>query len=189
MLTLKLTRRSQLKQALLVVDIQHGLFVDAPRPCQIDSVIQNINGLAQRARAAGHPVFFVQHEAAGTELAHGSAAWQLDARLHAEPEDIAIRKTTSAPYASSDLHQLLQAQDVKGVVVAGYATEFCIDSTVRWSASLGYAVTLASDAHTTHDKPHLSGQQIVAHHNATLPAIQSLGAPIKAARAEVLWRE
>ncbi len=177
-----------MKQALLVVDVQGGLFVQEPKPHKIDSVIENINTLARRARDAGAPVFFVQHEAAGTELAYGSAAWQLDNRLHVEPGDIPVRKTTSAPFASSELHKMLQERGVGGVVVVGYATEFCVDSTVRWSASLGYEVTLVSDTHTTHDKAHLPAEQIITHHNATLPSIVSLGAPIKVAVAAQLWR-
>jgi len=92
-----------------------------------------------------------------------------------------------APYASSKLHAMLAERDVGAVAVAGYASEFCVDSTVRWSASLGYLVTLVSDAHTTHDKSHLDAARIIAHHNATLPAIHSLGAPIVAAPAATLW--
>jgi nicotinamidase-related amidase len=130
----------------------------------------------------------VQHEAPGTELAFDSPAWQLDKRLVTAPSDVRIRKTTSAPFASSELLSQLRSHGINGVVVTGYATEFCVDSTVRWSASLGLAVTLVSDAHTTHDKAHLSAAHIVAHHNATLPSIQSLGAPISLADASELWR-
>ncbi len=144
--------------------------------------------MAKRARDAVDPVVFIQHEAPGTPLAYGAPAWLLDARLEVDSRDIFIRKTTSAPYASSDLQQQLRDHDVSAVVVAGYATEFCIDSTVRWSASLGFAVILVSDAHTTHDKAHLPATQIIAHHNATLPAIQSLGAPVRAVRAATLWQ-
>ena len=176
-----------MKQALLVVDVQQGLFVDEPRPDGLDAVIRHINQLARRARAAGAPVFFIQHEAPGSELAHGSPGWQLDERLEVDSGDARIRKTTSAPYASSDLQQQLRDRGVSAVVVAGYATEFCVDSTVRWSASLGFPVTLVSDAHTTHDKAHLPARQIIAHHNATLPSIQSLGAPITALPARSLW--
>jgi nicotinamidase-related amidase len=175
------------KHALLVIDIQGGLFVNEPVPHRIEEVISNINQLAARARAAGDPVFLVQHEAAGTLLAFDSPAWQLDPRLHTVASDIRVRKITSAPFASSDLRSQLYAHGVSGVVVTGYATEFCVDSTVRWSASLGLEVTLVSDAHTTHDKAHLSAAQIVAHHNATLPSIHSLGAPIKLTKASELW--
>lgn len=176
-----------MKNALLIIDLQSGLFANDPVPHRIAEVIANINQLAGRARAAGAPVFLVQHEAAGTALAFDSPAWQLDKRLSTQPSDVRIRKTTSAPYASSDLLSQLQARSVSGVVVVGYATEFCVDSTVRWSASLGLTVTLVSDAHTTHDKAHLSAAHIVSHHNATLPCIQSLGAPIRIAESTELW--
>ncbi|MNL42777.1 Isochorismatase family protein [compost metagenome] len=68
-------------------------------------------------------------------------------------------------------------------MVCGYATEFCVDTTVRRAAGLGMPVTLAADAHTTHDKPHASGARIRAHHNATLPAISSFGVKIAAVPA------
>lgn len=176
-----------MKRALLVVDIQEGLFRAEPRPPAIETVIENINKLARAAREAGDLVVLIQHEAPGTELSHGSADWQLDRRLETHAADLRIRKTTSAPFASSDLHRLLKEHGVEEVVVAGYATEFCIDSTVRWSASLGYPVTLVQDAHTTHDKAHLSAHQIVAHHNATLPSIMSLGAPIRGLPSAKVW--
>jgi len=41
-------------------------------------------------------------------------------------------------------------------------------------------VVLAADAHTSHDKPHATGAQIRAHHNATLSDITSFGVPIRA---------
>jgi nicotinamidase-related amidase len=177
-----------MRRALLVVDIQEGLFRAEPHPLAIELVIENINKLAKSAREAGDIVVLVQHEAPGTELSHGSPDWQLDSRLEVASGDVRIGKTTSAPFASSELHRLLQEHGVKEVVVAGYATEFCIDSTVRWSASLGYAVTLVTDAHTTHDKEHLSAPQIVAHHNATLPSIKSLGAPIRGLATAAVWQ-
>lgn len=174
-------------RALLIVDLQAGLFTAPPLPFDLDGVFDRINALARRARASGAPVFLVQHETAGDELRYDSPQWQLDPRLQTQPSDILIRKTTSAPYASSGLQALLAERGIGGVVIAGYATEFCIDSTVRWSASLGLEVTLVSDAHTTHDKAHLPAEQIVRHHNATLPSISSLGARIRAMPASALW--
>jgi nicotinamidase-related amidase len=173
--------------ALMIVDMQAGLFARAPLPFDLPGVIGRINQLARRARASGAPVILVQHEAAGTALEYGSPGWQLDRRIDTDVRDIRLRKRTSAPYASSRLQALLDERAVRGVAIAGYATEFCIDSTVRWTASLGYDVTLVSDAHTTHDKPHLDAAGIIAHHNATLPAIRSLGAAIVASPAATLW--
>ena len=47
-------------------------------------------------------------------------------------------------------------------------------------------MTLAADAHTTHDKPHAPGARIREHHNATLPAISSFGVRIQALPAAAI---
>ena len=47
-------------------------------------------------------------------------------------------------------------------------TEYCVDTTCRRAISLGYDVTLASDAHLTQDNGVLSAANIIAHHNFVL---------------------
>jgi nicotinamidase-related amidase len=77
-------------------------------------------------------------------------------------------------------------RDASHVVICGYASEFCVDTTVRRAAANGLTVTLADDAHTTHDKPHANAATIRAHHNATLSNIRSFGPKISALRAEAI---
>lgn len=120
----------------------------------------------------------MQHEQAESEIEFGSAGWKLQAGLKAEESDEFIRKTTPDSFLRTNLEALLKQHDVEHLIVCGYASEFCIDTTVRRAAGLGYSVELVSDAHTTHDKPHASAEQIRAHHNATLPNISSFGVKI-----------
>ena len=47
-------------------------------------------------------------------------------------------------------------------------TEYCVDTTCRRAVSLGYDVTLASDAHLTRDNGVLTAGNIIAHHNFVL---------------------
>lgn len=169
--------------ALLIIDIQHALIDAQPRPYEADPVVDRINGLAQRARAAGAPVFHIQHESPCGDLAHGSAGWQLAQRLAVPAGDEHVRKTTPDSFLRTDLEARLRAAGADRLVVCGYASEFCVDTTVRRAAGLGFPVVLAADAHTTHDKPHASAAQIRAHHNATLPEVTSFGPPITAVPA------
>lgn len=166
--------------ALLIIDVQRGLFDTAPRPHEADAVVDRINALAARARASGAPVVFIQHETASGALAQGSTGWQLEGRLQVQPGDLYVRKTTPDSFLRTELEPLLRKAGVQQLVVCGYASEFCVDTTVRRAAALGFAVVLAADAHTTHDKPHASAAQIRAHHNATLPELTSFGPRIAA---------
>lgn len=166
-----------MKSALLVIDVQQALFDETPRPFEADAVVERINTLTARARAAGVPVVFVQHEA--SDLEYNSAGWQLQPGLQVEECDAKLRKTTPDSFLRTELEALLASWQTEHVVICGYASEFCVDTTTRRAAALGYPVTLVSDAHTTHDKPHATGEQIRRHENATLPNIDSFGPEIK----------
>lgn len=188
-MTVNLDRGVAMSQALLVIDVQHGLFATETPPADADRVIAAINDLTERARRDGVPVIYVQHERAG-QMEPDSAAWQLDGRLQLADGDRRIRKTTPDSFLRTGLDEVLAFLGVQELVVCGYASEFCVDTTVRSAAGHGYAVILAADAHTTHDKAHASAAQIRQHHNATLPAITSFGPRIRAlAAADIAFTE
>lgn len=83
---------------------------------------------------------------------------------------------------------VLSNHGIQQLIICGYATEFCIDTTVRSAAAHGYNIVLASDAHTTHDKDHLSAHIIRDHHNRTLSSIRSFGVTIKAVKTSEIVR-
>jgi nicotinamidase-related amidase len=168
-----------MNSAILVIDMQRGLFDEAPRPFEADMVIHRINALTDRARRAGVPVAFIQHEDA-VALKFQSENWALERQLRVMPGDATIRKTTPDSFQDTPLAEWLAGHGVRRVIVCGYSSEFCVDTTVRRAAALGYEVVLAADAHTSHDKAHASGALIRAHHNATLSNIRSFGPKISA---------
>jgi nicotinamidase-related amidase len=99
-----------------------------------------------------------------------------------------VHKTWSDAFVATDLHTQLQRTAVTRLVVTGAQTEFCVDATVRRAASLGYDVDLIADGHTTSANGLLTRDQIVAHHNATLPALACAGPTIRAkASRDVAW--
>ena len=176
-----------MSRALLIIDLQVGLLEEEPRAVESDGVIGRINAMAERARARGAPVIFCQHEETGTPWAFATAGWQLDARLVRQMGDLHVRKTALDAFLGTTLQDQLVARGVDHLVVAGYASEFCVDTTVRRAAGLGYAVTLVSDAHTTQDKPHLSADHIRRHHNLTLVEATNFPGKISLAPAATLW--
>ena len=134
--------------ALIVIDVQRALFETSPPPFEAAQVLSRINALAERARAVGVPVIYVQHESPGSDLAHGAPGWDLDTRLATSAQDIRIRKTTPDSFLRTDLAQVLADRGVTQLVVCGYATEFCVDTTVRRAAGLDRLRILPADPQT-----------------------------------------
>ncbi len=162
-------------KALLVIDVQTLLFEGDKPPFDADAVITRINTLTHTARENGTSVIFIQHEQPDTAIARETPGWQLVSRLEVDEDDYLVGKSTPDSFLGTGLKALLDEMDVETLAICGYASEFCVDTTVRRALALGYPVELISDAHTTADKPHLDGKLIQAHHNATLSAIQSFG--------------
>ena len=62
----------------------------------------------------------------------------------------------------------LSARGIRRLIIAGCMTQYCIDTTVRRSVSLGFDVVLVGDGHMTADAGSLRFEQIIAHHNELL---------------------
>ena len=176
-----------MKSAVLVIDVQSILFDPEPQPFESQVVLNKINQVTSLARAKSVPAVFIQYEHANSVIEYGTEGWALQSSLVTQTGDHFVRKTTPDSFLNTNLEELLKELAVDSLIVCGYASEFCVDTTVRGAAGLGYPVVLVSDAHTTHDKEHASGAQVRAHHNATLANISSFGVKIEAIETAKLW--
>lgn len=165
--------------ALLVIDVQQGLCEGEHDAFESQQVIRRINQVADRARAAGALVVFVQHESNAGYLEFGTDSWQLARGLEVKATDLRIRKTSPDSFHRTELEQVLKDNGVTDLVVCGMHTEFCVDTTTRRALALGYPVILVEDAHTTEGNQYLSAPQVVQHHNTTLSNISSFGPRVR----------
>jgi nicotinamidase-related amidase len=172
--------------ALLIIDVQQGLCEGEGAAFDCGAVIARINGVAAKARAAGAPVVFIQHESTSGYLEHGTREWQLADGLGAEDGDLRVRKTTPDSFLRTDLQELLQSRGIDHLIVCGMHSEFCVDTTTRRALALGYPVTLVSDAHTSAGNVALTPRQVIDHHNATLTRISSFGPRVTAVASDAL---
>jgi nicotinamidase-related amidase len=159
--------------ALLIIDVQQALCTGPDACFDIERVLHNIRAVTAKARAAGAPVIFVQHEENPGELLLDSAGWQLADGLDVHADDPRVRKTSPDSFNQTNLHAELQARGVDSLVVCGLQSDFCVDTSVRRALSMGYHVALVADAHSTVDNSVLSAAQISAHHNATFASMSS----------------
>lgn len=154
--------------ALLIIDVQVGI-IEGFHAYRGREVLKQINKLLAKARPVNLPIIYVQHDGeAGHPLEVGTEGWQIHQAIKPHEEDLIIRKRASDSFFDTTLQRELEARGIKHLIVAGCMTEYCVDTTARRAVSVGYDVTLVSDAHTTIDNKLLTAAQIIAHHNALL---------------------
>ena len=153
------------RDALVIVDLQVGL-LDGAAKHDLDGVVGRLNALAGRVRGTGGTVVWIRHcGLPGDGFARDEPGWAFLPALDRQPQDIVIEKTLNDAFAGTTLHDTLQWLMPERVLVGGWATDFCVDATVRSAVSHGYAVVAVSDGHTVADRPHLAAPDVIRHHN------------------------
>ena len=153
---------------MLIVDAQVGLVALMPIEVQ-RSVLPRIRTLITKARALAVPVIYIQHDGAkGHPLEIHTKGWEIDPSLKPADGEPVIRKQESDSFFGTTLQRELEERGITHLIIAGGMTEYCVDTTCRRAASVGYDVTLAGDAHFTRDNEVLTAAKIIAHHNFVL---------------------
>jgi len=137
--------------ALLVIDVQWGLFRQKIHIYQSEQLLDNINTLVRHAHKAGAPVVYVQHSGERI-LQLGTPGWELHPRLNPLSEDLHIDKTRGSAFENTPLGEMLEARQVGTVVVCGLVTHGCVRATAQGALDLGYQVIVAADAHSSFSK-------------------------------------
>lgn len=142
---------SSAETALLVIDVQQGLF-DRPEPVFRDAtLLEVIKALVERAQNALVPVFYLQHENKGT-LRRGSPAWQLHPALAPLPDDRVLAKRHGSAFKETALQSELSRLGITRIIVAGLVSNGCVAATCRGAMRLGYEVVLVADGHSTYGR-------------------------------------
>ena len=151
--------------ALIVVDMQVGL-LNGEQKHDLQGVIERINRLAARVREQSGVVIFVQHcSGAEDDFVPGTPGWALLPELNRAAADIVIRKTLNDPFVGTDLAERLKEIAPERVFITGWATDLCVDTTVRSAVSNHYNVVVVTDGHTLNDRPHLDAAGVIRHHH------------------------
>ncbi|MHB8107348.1 MAG: isochorismatase family protein [Candidatus Cryosericum sp.] len=150
--------------ALLIIDMQRGLFEKELPIYDEDRLLANINLLADKAHAAKVPVFWIQHCSEKT-LVEGTDGWKLHKAFIPSKADSFIRKHHSNAFQDTPLKAELDALHVRTVVVAGLVTHGCVQHTCNGAHELGYDVVLVKDAHSNFN---VKARDVINEWNASL---------------------
>lgn len=145
--------------ALLIIDVQQSLVDEGI--WHADRIIAQLNHLIAVARNEHVPIVLVRDTRVEPD---GSFHRSLDHKTH----DIEIEKCFCDSFMETRLDDVLKTRNISRLVVGGMQSDFCVDTTCRQAAALGYDVVLVADAHSTLNHEYLKAEQIVAHHNQIL---------------------
>jgi nicotinamidase-related amidase len=155
--------------ALLIIDMQVVLFEVPGNPTYRESeLLANINELLRKARSAGTPIIYIQHQNKSGQLVAGTRGWQILPAIAPLEHELVVPKYAEDSFLGTTLEDELRTRNITHLVICGCRSDFCVDTTCRSAISHGYDVTLVGDAHSTINRKVLSAELVVAHHNATL---------------------
>lgn len=137
--------------ALLVIDVQRALFT-RPHPVYQDSVmLAVINSLVDRAHLYGVSIIYIQH-ANDSILKEGSDGWKLHPAMKPGRDDYLVRKTTGNAFQEAALQSIMEARDIKNVVITGLVTQGCVRATSLGGLKDGYRVFLIKGGHSNYNQ-------------------------------------
>jgi nicotinamidase-related amidase len=157
------------RKALLVIDVQVGMFDNVAPVFQGELLLKKIGFLISKARTENIPIIYIQHNArAGKPLEQGKPGWVIHPQIAPSIHDVRIQKDTPDSFHRTTLQQELESRSITELIITGIQTELCVDTTCRRAFSLGYKVKLVGDAHSTWNSSTLLASQIIEHHNHSL---------------------
>ena len=137
-----------MKRALFVIDVQNEYFDGAMPVSYPQGSFPNILRAMDAAASAGIPVCVIQHTAPDGQrvFQKNTHSWELHPEVARRPRDKLIEKRFPGSFTGTPLHQWLESQMIDRIVITGYMTQMCCDTTARQACHEGYPVEFLSDA-------------------------------------------
>lgn len=142
---------------LIVIDMQQGVLATERYLAE-----EKISVMNQLIRTADQ-VIFIQH--CEGEMQPGHPSWQIVPELFRPENALYVSKTACDSFYQTSLAETLAKAGVRAFTVCGCATDYCVDTTIKVGASMGYAITVAGDAHTTAERSSVTAAQLIDQHN------------------------
>jgi nicotinamidase-related amidase len=142
------------KQVLLVIDVQNEYFNGKLPVTYPPGSLANITEAVDEANLHEIPVIVIQHTAARPDaptFIKGSEGWHLHPEIAKRKYSILLQKSLPSSFAGTGLKTWLKEQAITTLVISGYMTQMCCDTTSREAFHRGYTVKFLSDATDTLD--------------------------------------
>ncbi len=174
--------------ALIMIDLQNTYREGVMKLEGVEPAIREAQSLLGRARAAGIPIFHIQHDSgAGSPYDVSDRIGAISDEVAPQDGEAVIVKNYPNAFIGTDLQAQLEATGVKDVILAGFMTHMCINSTARGAFNLGFRPTVVAAATATRDLPNVDGSVVsaAALQAASLAAVADLFAVVASRESDL----
>lgn len=144
--------------ALVLIDCQNTYTRGPMELVGVEAALDHAAELLDRARSAGIPIVHIQHDDGEGSLydVRGESGAIVDRVAPREGEAVVVKNYPNA-FVATDLHERLTGGP-QNLLLAGFMTHMCVNSTARGAFNLGYAPTIVASATATRSLPGLGGE-------------------------------
>lgn len=140
--------------ALVLIDCQNTYTRGVMELDGVQAALDEAEGLLDRARSAGIPVIHIQHDAGpGSPYDLATEIGAIVDRVAPRDDEPVVVKNFPNSFVGTELDELLKKQQSTNLVLAGFMTHMCVNSTARGAFNLGYAPTVVAAATATRPLP------------------------------------
>jgi nicotinamidase-related amidase len=167
--------------ALVLVDCQNTYTRGVMELEGVQAALDEAAHLLDRARRAGIPIIHIQHDAGpGSPYDVRDEIGAIVDRVAPRGDEPVVVKNYPNSFVGTDLDERLKAVGAHNLVLAGFMTHMCINSTARGAFNLGYAPTVVAAATATRALPNPAGGEVAAAavQSASLAAVADLFAVV-----------
>ena len=156
------------ESTLIMIDCQNTYTQGVLELEGVQPALDQAGELLDRARSARIPVVHIMHDGGkGSPFDIRDHIGQIVDRVAPREGELVIVKTFPNAFTGTDLDVRLAAAPGKDLILAGFMTHMCVNSTARGAFNLGYRPTVVAGATATRALPGPDGKLVSA------PALQS----------------
>jgi nicotinamidase-related amidase len=167
--------------ALVLIDCQKTYTQGVMELEGVQAALDAAAELLDRARTAGIPIIHIQHDAGpGSPYDVREEIGAIVDSVAPRGDEPVVVKNFPNSFVQTDLQQRLEAVNASNLVLAGFMTHMCVNSTARGAFNLGFAPTVVAAATATRPLPGPDGTEVpaAAMQSASLAAIADLFAVV-----------
>jgi nicotinamidase-related amidase len=169
------------ESTLVLIDCQNTYTRGVMELEGVQAALDEIEILLDRARSAGIPIVHIQHDDGPGSLydIEGESGAIVSRVAPHNGEPVVVKNYPNA-FVQTDLDDVLKTANASNLVLAGFMTHMCVNSTARAAFNVGYAPTVVAAATATRALPGLKDVTVPAEtvQSASLAAIADLFAVV-----------